>query len=75
MNFLTLANLFAAYKSKSLLRSSELPAAIVAAAGFGLNAVGWVPKEAWDSTVGPAVGSLTAYTLARVYSKAAAPPA
>lgn len=73
MNIGLIANLISAYKEKSLLKSSEFHALILA--GVSLAAKQWAPNLAPDLVghIGPVVDAAVTYAALRIASKAAKP--
>lgn len=75
MNFALVANLIAAYKEKSLLKSSEFHALVLA--GVGLAAKQWMPNLPAEVVghIGPLVDTAVTYAALRISSKATKPAA
>lgn len=75
MNFALIANLLEAYKEKSLLKSSEFHAVVLAGVGLALKQ--WAPgvSPELSSHIGPVVDAAVTYAALRVASKAAKPAA
>lgn len=65
-------NLIGAYRQKSLLRSSEAHASILAAIGVIIAQLGWISEADWNTTIGPSVVTLVTYAILRISGKAAA---